>query len=75
MENYEKAVKLNDEDFKEIIGVKRPTFYAMVKILKDAMIQGLKSGEVVGKEAFYRGTTYTDTEILSLLHYPKSACI
>lgn len=36
MEIYEKAVKLNDEDFKEIIGVKRSTFETMVKILKDA---------------------------------------
>lgn len=35
MEIYEKAVKLNDEDFKEIIGVRRNTFDAMVKILKD----------------------------------------
>lgn len=36
MEIYEKAAKLNDKDFKEIIGVKRTTFEAMVKILKDA---------------------------------------
>lgn len=36
MEIYEKTSKLNDKDFKEIIGVKRTTFDAMVKILKDA---------------------------------------
>lgn len=36
MEIYEKAAKLNDENFKEIIGVKKGTFDAMVKILKDA---------------------------------------
>ena len=36
MEIYEKAAKLNDESFKEIIGVKKGTFDAMVKILKDA---------------------------------------
>lgn len=36
MEIYEKAIKLNDEDFKEIIGVRRNTFNAMVKILKEA---------------------------------------
>ena len=36
MEIYEKAAKLNDENFKEIIGVKKVTFNAMVKILKDA---------------------------------------
>lgn len=36
MEIYEKAAKLNDKDFKEIIGVKRTTFDAMLKILKDA---------------------------------------
>lgn len=38
MEIYEKAVKLNDEDFKEIIGVKKSTFESMVKILKEAYI-------------------------------------
>ena len=38
MEIYEKAVKLNDEDFKEIIGVKKSTFESMVKILKEADI-------------------------------------
>lgn len=36
MEIYEKASKLNDKNFKEIIGVKKVTFDAMVKILKDA---------------------------------------
>ncbi len=36
MNIYEKTIKLNDEDFKEIIGVKRTTFDVMVKILKDA---------------------------------------
>lgn len=35
MEIYEKAAKSNDKDFKEIIGVKRTTLDAMVKILKD----------------------------------------
>ena len=38
MEIYEKAVQLNDEDFKEIIGVKKSTFESMVKILKEAYI-------------------------------------
>ena len=36
MDIYAKAVKLNDKDFKEIIGVKRTTFEAMVTILKNA---------------------------------------
>ena len=36
MEIYEKAMKLSDEDFKEIVGVKRKTFEIMVKILKEA---------------------------------------
>lgn len=36
MKIYEKAVKLNEKDFKEIIGVKRSTFETMVKKLKDA---------------------------------------
>ena len=36
MDIYAKTVKLNDKDFKEIIGVKRTTFEAMVTILKKA---------------------------------------
>jgi hypothetical protein len=30
---YEKALKLSDEDFKQVIGVKKETFEAMVEIL------------------------------------------
>jgi hypothetical protein len=36
MDFYAKTEKLNDHDFKEIIGVKRTTFEAMITILKDA---------------------------------------
>ena len=36
MDIYAKAIRLNDKDFKEIIGVKRTTFEAMVTILKNA---------------------------------------
>ena len=36
MDVYENAMKLNDKDFKEIIGVKRTTFDTMVNILKAA---------------------------------------
>ena len=36
MDIYENAIKLNDKDFKEIIGVKRSTFDSMVNILKVA---------------------------------------
>jgi predicted HTH transcriptional regulator len=34
MNHYEKTKKLKDEDFKQIIGVKRETFSAMVEILR-----------------------------------------
>ena len=36
MDNYAKTEKLNDEDFKEIIGVTRNTFEAMITILRNA---------------------------------------
>ena len=36
MNLYEKTIKLSDQDFKEIIGVKRSTFETMVDILKHA---------------------------------------
>ena len=34
LERYEKALELSDEDFKQVIGVKKETFDAMVEILK-----------------------------------------
>ena len=43
MDIYAKTVKLNDKDFKEIIGVKRTTFEAMVTILKKAKYTVLRS--------------------------------
>ena len=36
MDFYAKAEQLNDKDFKQIVGVKKATFDAMVKILKKA---------------------------------------
>ncbi|MDE6781858.1 MAG: transposase family protein [Ruminococcus sp.] len=36
MDFYGKTVKLSDKDFKQIVGVKRETFDAMVTILKEA---------------------------------------
>ena len=36
MDFYAKAKQLNDKDFKQIIGVEKATFYAMIKILKEA---------------------------------------
>ena len=36
MNLYEKTIKLSDQDFKEIIGVKRSTFETMADILKHA---------------------------------------
>ena len=34
LDRYEKALKLSDEDFKQVIGVKKETFEVMVEILK-----------------------------------------
>ena len=39
MNHYEKTKKLNDVDFKQIIGVKRETFSAMVEVLSAAYIK------------------------------------
>lgn len=39
MDYYVKANQLSDKDFKEIIGVEKATFDAMVKILKEAYEQ------------------------------------
>ena len=36
MDRYEKTKRLSDEDFKQIIGVKRETFDAMIEVLRDA---------------------------------------
>ena len=36
MDFYAKAEQLNDKDFKQIIGVEKATFDAMIKILKEA---------------------------------------
>ena len=36
MDFYAKAEQLRDKDFKQIVGVKKATFDAMVKILKKA---------------------------------------
>jgi len=38
MNHYEKTKKLKDEDFKQIIGVKRETFAAMVEVLKNEYV-------------------------------------
>jgi len=39
MELYEKAIKLSDEDFKQIIGIKKTTFAEMAEILREAYAQ------------------------------------
>ena len=36
MNYYEKTKRLNNEDFKQVIGVKRETFSVMAEILKKA---------------------------------------
>ena len=36
MNCYEKSARLSDEDFKQIIGIKKETFNAMVEILRNA---------------------------------------
>jgi hypothetical protein len=35
MNNYEKAMKLNPQDFKQLIGIKKQTFAEMLKILQE----------------------------------------
>ena len=44
MEYYKKLSKLSDKDFKQIVGVKKETFYIMVEILKSAYVQKHKKG-------------------------------
>ncbi len=44
MECYEKTKKLNDRDFKQIVGVKRETFEVMTDILKKAYAKKHKKG-------------------------------
>ncbi len=44
MEYYEKTKKLNDRDFKQIVGVKRETFEVMTDILKKAYAKKHKKG-------------------------------
>ncbi len=44
MEYYEKTKKLNDKDFKQIVGVKRETFEIMTGILKKAYAEKHKKG-------------------------------
>ena len=44
MNYYEKSKKLNDTDFKQVIGVKRETFSEMVKVLKEAYAEKHKKG-------------------------------
>lgn len=46
MNHYEKTKRLNDADFKQIIGVKRETFAAMVSVL---MVEYLKIHEKGGR--------------------------
>jgi len=36
MSRYEKAVRLSENDFKQIVGVKKETFDAMVEVLSNA---------------------------------------
>ena len=36
MSRYEKAVRLSEDDFKQIVGVKKETFDAMVEVLSNA---------------------------------------
>ncbi|MDR0691086.1 MAG: hypothetical protein LBF32_03460 [Streptococcaceae bacterium] len=35
MNNYEKAMKLSPQDFKQLIGVKKQTFAEMLKIIQE----------------------------------------
>jgi len=44
MNHYEKTKRLNDVDFKQIIGVKRETFAAMVDVLKNEYLKKHEQG-------------------------------
>ncbi len=44
MDAYEKTKRLSDADFKQIIGVKRTTFEAMVEVLKEAYAEKHRKG-------------------------------
>ena len=44
MNRYEKAMKLSNKDFKQIIGIKKETFDAMVDTLRIAYIEKHKQG-------------------------------
>jgi len=39
MDRYEKAMKLSDKDFKQIIGVEKETFESMLELLREAYAQ------------------------------------
>jgi hypothetical protein len=41
---FEKSAKLKDEDFKQLIGVKRETFAEMVLVLTAALLEKHKKG-------------------------------
>ena len=75
MDIYENAIKLNDKDFKEIIGVKRSTFDSMVNILSGFRGETQKMERRAKKETFNRRTAHTDIEILPVLRHAESACI
>lgn len=44
MNQYEKAIKLTDEDFKQIIGVQKETFASMLDILQEAFAKKHERG-------------------------------
>jgi hypothetical protein len=44
LNRYEKVGKLNDDDFKQIIGVKKKTFEAMAEVLRGLMHKSTNAG-------------------------------
>jgi hypothetical protein len=51
MNQYEKAKKLTDEDFKQIIGVNKETFESMLNILREAYAEKHKRGGRPSKQS------------------------
>ncbi len=67
MDMYEKAKRLNDADFKQIIGVKRHTFQEMVQVLKEAYAAKHKR---VGRPTKLSIETQLIMTLEYLRHYP-----
>ena len=71
MDFYDKAERLSNKDFKQIIGVEKVTFDAMVTILKEAE----EVERWAKKEAYYGEPASDDFKLSPSICYSKRACI